>query len=94
MGYAGRQATAQLAEALGVHNAIIREVCAEYGVTESELKSRFRHRRIAWPRQEAYRRLQEQCKFSTPQIARLFNRDNHTTVLKGIKRARERQVGY
>lgn len=65
--------------------AIMREVCAKYGVTLKDVLSRRRTGKIALPRQEIMWRLRHETPASLPQIGRMLHRD-HTSVLYGIRR--------
>jgi chromosomal replication initiation ATPase DnaA len=67
---------------------IIAEVSQTSGVSIAELRSPARHRRIAWPRQAAMLLMYE-AGHTLPEIAEYLHRD-HTTILHGIKRARQR----
>lgn len=63
----------------------------ESGVTVRDLKGRGRKRPLVHIRQDCMLKLREQTDLSIPQIGRLLNRD-HTTVLWGLARARERRA--
>ena len=67
---------------------IINEVAREFDVGPDELRSRSRHRRCAWPRQEIYRRLRLRG-WTLTQIGRALGR-NHATILHGINQAERR----
>lgn len=51
-----------------------------------------RSRDIAWPRQEAYALAWDTGRYSMAQIGRYFGDRDHTTVLHGIRRHKERQA--
>ena len=71
-------------------NQILNAVAGYYGLTEDDLRSPQRSRRIAQPRQVAMYLLREETDASLPQIgAKLGGRD-HTTVLYGYERVRAR----
>lgn len=67
---------------------IAAQVCAEHGLTLRFLIGSSRQRRVAWPRQDAFRMCYE-AGHTMEEIGRFFDRD-HTTVLYGIRCARKR----
>lgn len=69
---------------------IIREVAGKYDIEVSDLLSRSKRPKYAWPRQEAMLRMREETELSYPQIARLLRRDCHTTIITGVRAARQR----
>ena len=69
------------------------DVCRKYGVTMNELMSRRRHKRTALARMEGYWRAREETLASFPEIARAFNRQDHTTVMSGAKKHAMRMGG-
>lgn len=71
-------------------HVIIRELCEKYNITVQQLLGARRSQPIAQARQEGYWRASRECGASLPQIARVFNRANHTTVWYGIRRHEER----
>ena len=68
---------------------IIAEVAAEYGVPASAIVGDSRLSAVTVPRQEAMRRAKD-AGLTLAQIGRLMGGRDHTTVMHGIKRARER----
>ena len=68
---------------------IIAAVAAEYGVPASAIVGNSRLSVVTVPRQEAMRRAKE-AGLTLAQIGRLMGGRDHTTVMHGIKRARER----
>lgn len=68
---------------------IVRDVAAAYGEKAEDILGRDRKRKFVIPRQEVMRRAYE-AGLSLPQIGRAMGRD-HTTVLHGISRAKERR---
>jgi chromosomal replication initiation ATPase DnaA len=62
------------------------------GVSYGELVGDLRFHHIAHPRQALMLALSEQRGWSSKRIARELRRKDHTTVLHGIKRARERRA--
>lgn len=67
-----------------VAREIIRDVCRRHNVNYDAMLSPARARRIAWPRQEAFWRLDAAGKWSTTKIGQFFGRD-HTTVIHGVR---------
>lgn len=69
----------------------VRERCAEAGVAVEEVMSPTQRRRMqaCWVRQDLYLEFSEEGMTSSD-IGRFFNRD-HTTVIHGIKVAKERR---
>jgi hypothetical protein len=65
---------------------IIREVCAEYNVSESDVLSHRRTQCLTRPRQKICYRLKHETMASLPEIGRLINRD-HSTVVHSIRKA-------
>ena len=69
---------------------VIGQVCLQCHRTKSALLGRDRSYEQAHPRQLAMLLIRELCpNLSAPAIGRVFNRD-HSTILHGIKQARER----
>lgn len=77
--------------------SILAEVCAERGVTETDILSQSRRRKIAHPRQDfmwrcrQVKRADGRDRYSLPQIGAFLQRD-HTSVLFGV-RAHEARLG-
>ena len=69
---------------------IQRAVCEHYGVAMGDLLSDQRAGRLSHPRQLAYLIAREMTSLSYPQIARKFADRDHSTILYGVARARER----
>lgn len=69
---------------------VILAVAAEYGMTPGQIKFRTRRRKVAWPRQILMLMLRQNCGRSYQQIARAVGVSDHTTVIYGVRRARER----
>lgn len=80
---------------IAAHDAamIALTVAIAHGVTMDELLGPSRERRVAWPRQEAYRRVYDEVrpKLSPARVGLLFGRDRHT-VIHGIREARRRLI--
>jgi chromosomal replication initiation ATPase DnaA len=70
---------------------IIKDVAHKHGLKDKEILSKDRHRRVAWPRHEAFERLYRETKMSLPAIAHIFGM-NHTSVLYGIWAHRKRKM--
>ena len=68
---------------------IASEVCDRHRLSITELVSKSRERRIAWPRQEAMYMMRLQG-FTLNQIGRYLGGRDHSTVLTGVKRHLER----
>jgi chromosomal replication initiator protein len=77
---------------------IIRRVASKHRVGIEEMLGPTRRRPMAYARQEAMwrlRRLRRQDgaqRFSYPQIAHLLGREDHTTVIYGVKAYEQRMV--
>ena len=75
----------------GSASKIIAHVAAEHGFTMAQMLGTRRHPDIVAARHEAMLRVHEALKdMSLPQIGRAFGRD-HTSVINGIRRAKERR---
>lgn len=71
---------------------IAREVAARHGLTLEDFESPTRRRAIAWPRQEAMWAIRQNTHLSYPQIARIFRKKDHTTIIHG-ERAHAKRIG-
>lgn len=77
--------------------SILAEVCAERGVTEADVLSQSRKRKVSRPRQDfmwrcrQVKRADGRGRYSLPQIGAFLQRD-HTSVLFGV-RAHEARLG-
>ncbi len=71
---------------------IAAEVAAKNMVTVAALRGPDRSRSVAWPRQDAMRRMVD-AGFSTPQIGRFLGNRDHTTVMHGARASRLRGEG-
>ena len=69
---------------------ILSAVATYYGISEEELRSAQRNRRIAQPRHIAMYLLREETDASLPQIGAELGGRDHTTVLYGYERVRAR----
>ena len=65
---------------------ILREVAAKHEMPMTVFKDESRKKPFVLCRQEAAYRLKEEAKLSLTQIGRLFNHQDHTTVLNSINR--------
>jgi chromosomal replication initiator protein len=66
--------------------AIQRATCEQFGLSEDELRSPDRTRRVSWPRQVAMYLARELTDHSLPAIGREFGGRDHTTVLHACKK--------
>lgn len=66
--------------------AIMREVCAKYGISKIELVSAQRATPFVAARHEAMYRMSRETTLSLPAIAQKLGRGCHTTVINGIRR--------
>lgn len=64
-------------------------VAARYGLTVRDIRARYRHKLLAYPRQTAMYLARQMTNRSLTEIGRVFHR-HHTTVLHDIRRAEER----
>lgn len=69
---------------------IVAEVSTKHGVTRAEIMSPQRCRRIVLARQEIFYRLSTETTMSLPAIGRRIGDKDHTTVLHGVRKHRER----
>jgi hypothetical protein len=69
---------------------IARAVAKAHGMTFHEMISRRRHRRIVYARWHAMYEMSVRTKLSLPQIAEVLGGFDHTSVLYGIERHRQR----
>lgn len=68
---------------------VAEEAAREYGVDLGQIRSRARSRAVVRARQEAMRRIRDEMGRTYPEIGQWFGLD-HTTVIHGVRRARER----
>ena len=71
--------------------AIIKDVANKHDLMVKDILRKDRHRRVAWPRHEAFERLYRETQMSLPAIANIFDMD-HTSVLYGIWAHRKRKM--
>lgn len=69
---------------------ILASIISEYGVTLEELKSKRRLQKYVIARHEAMRRLRDELGYSYKKIGMIFGERDHSSVIYGIGRARER----
>lgn len=62
------------------------QVCAKHGITMTDLLSRRRAANLVAARFEGYWRARTETTASYPEIARAFNRGDHTTVMYGCRK--------
>ena len=67
---------------------VVQTVCAVWNVDDYRVMSPSRKRRYVYPRNAAFLILDGRAKASSPSIGRFFRRD-HSTVLHGLKTAKE-----
>ncbi len=72
--------------------AIMKRVCAAFGITQKELLGPSRLRRVLLPRQVAMYLARELAGLSLPRIGAAFGRD-HTTVLHACRKIEEAMEG-
>jgi len=71
-------------------DAIIAEVCAKHRVSGAEIKGKTRNKAVVAARFEAYFFLQQQLGYSLAMIGRAMGGKDHTGVIHGIRRHKER----
>lgn len=71
-------------------SAILDEVAAKHRVPPAAIRGPRRYHQFVLARQEAMYRCREEAGKSFPQIAAFLGRKDHTTVLYGVRRHRER----
>jgi chromosomal replication initiation ATPase DnaA len=69
---------------------IVFEVCRKHGLTYDEIMGHQRSVRIAIARHEAFYRLATETTSSLPRIGKWMGGKDHTSVLHGIRRHRQR----
>lgn len=75
---------------------ILADVCADYRITEEDIRNPARTRRIAWPRQafmwrcKQVKRADGTDRYSFPQIGAFLGGMDHTSVLHGVRRHEQR----
>ena len=69
---------------------IAREICEQYKIPMRLLTSDRRNREYVIPRHHFMYRAATETTYSTPQIGRFCGNKDHTTVLHGVKRHKER----
>lgn len=69
---------------------IVEEVIDKHGISFGQLIGRQRSRPLCAARFEAYYRLSQETTLSLPQIGRALGGKDHTSVLHGIRKYRER----
>ncbi len=72
-------------EATDPEEAIIAEVCTQYGVCREELVGHCRCRPLVAARHEAMRRVYEETELTLIDVGRLFHRD-HSSVIYAIRK--------
>lgn len=74
-------------------HVIFIQVCSKYNVSPTDMLSRRRLRRLAWPRQEFYWRARNETIASLPEIGRFIGGRDHSTVAYGSDRHEKRMQG-
>ena len=70
---------------------LVDHVCEHFRVSSSDIMSRTREPDIVLPRHVCMYLMQQELKMSSPKIARVLNRKDHTTILHGIKKIKHQQ---
>jgi hypothetical protein len=65
-------------------------VAQAFGVTVTELQSRYRTPRVSQPRQVAMYLLRELCQLRLLEIAHLFGKRDHTTVIYAVEKVAQK----
>lgn len=73
-----------------VMEAAVKAVAEKHGVTLEDIMGRSKRRHIAWARQEAMHELYALGWLSMPRIGQYLGGLDHTSVLYGIRRHKER----
>lgn len=73
---------------------IVKEVCVKHGMTFAEIRGHCRARDIVAARHEVCYRLATETPLSLPAIGRRLGGKDHTTVLHGIRKHRERMAAH
>jgi len=68
---------------------IISIVCDEFELTDAEIKSKHRHRRLSEARSVAIFLIRKHTTFSLFETARLFGGRDHTTAMHSLKRVQD-----
>lgn len=69
---------------------IVLDVCDKHKITVGQIMSNQRAKHIVAARFEAFYRLSTETKFSLPKIGKLFGGKDHTTVLHGVRKYKQR----
>lgn len=69
---------------------VVKAVCAEYGVTPSELLSHDRHAYLARARMVAMYLARKHVGSSYPELGRFFSKRDHTTVMSACRKIEAR----
>ena len=70
----------------------IAETTSRHGLTAEDVVSPRRSRRYAWPRQEAMTVVRDRFGLSYPDLGIIFGGRDHTTVVAGVRRHRNRMA--
>lgn len=72
-------------------NHAIRTICEAHDITWPDMKGPSRRRAIAYPRQELMRVMFDDMGISYNRIGQLLGGRDHSTIIHGVKKARERR---
>ena len=72
---------------------IVDVVCKHLNVTRDLVGSSSRNRRVVVARSLAYWLCRELTKYSYPELARLSNRENHSSVVTAVQRVERQRAG-
>ncbi|MDF1801711.1 helix-turn-helix domain-containing protein [Thalassovita sp.] len=72
--------------------SVARVVADAFGITVADLQSKRRDSRVTTPRQIAYLLAHDGLGISLPRIGAYFGGRDHTTILHGVRRARDVHV--
>ena len=70
--------------------ATIESTAQRHGITLKDIMGHDRARRFAWPRQEAMYMVRQKYGLSYPRIGQIMGNRDHTTILHGVRRHKER----
>jgi len=72
----------------GSRHQVVRVVVTLTGDSAKELRSNTKSQSVAYSRHLGYWLLREHCRCSWRETAEMFNRDDHTTAIYGVKKFR------
>jgi len=71
---------------------IVEAVADEFDITVDDLKGQSRARDFSVPRQISYYLICQIQRYSLPRIGRFFGGRDHTTIMHGVRRTREKHL--